>query len=437
MPRRFFAPLVVIACTTAVALPQRPIGLEQLARIARERLERQRPAQLAELRPFLEDLELDYRRPENRAFLEKRLREIAALGDGIVPRLLEFLTPAQEGDPAQRNLAANAARVLRHMDPRTFVDALLELAVSKSYTASLLAIDLLGITGDERAVDLLLEVFERLGPAHRRQAIHSLRRLGARQAAGLVASQLGARDRELRRAALEFLAALPEPAVLPTVLQALAAEDPARDATRLPLYWRYLERAAAGHAEAATALLRWLVDDALDKDLRTRVCRILAVVAPRGHEPTLRACAEILQAGETGSLGRACAVTMQALGDRSGARLLLERLKAEIARSRRDPTGWRKRGDAYFELGHYDRAIKDYQEAIDRSTSRRVREFLYLLIARCEARRRDRGRYVLKALKQAGLTRAALAKEAAKDPALAKALELPLLARWVATLPAR
>src|SRR5512134_2351089 len=76
--------------------------LERVLAIAKARAERQRPALEAALRPFLPDLSLSY--AENRPFLDRRIAEIAALGEGIAPMLLEYLAPGDDS-PATRNLA--------------------------------------------------------------------------------------------------------------------------------------------------------------------------------------------------------------------------------------------------------------------------------------------------------------------------------------------
>src|SRR5262245_23327201 len=75
----------------AAALPAQ-VGIKDLPGIARGRAERLRPLQERALQQFWQDLAMDYR--DNREYLDQRIREVAALGDVVVPLLLEKLHPA-------------------------------------------------------------------------------------------------------------------------------------------------------------------------------------------------------------------------------------------------------------------------------------------------------------------------------------------------------
>ena len=60
---------------------------------------------------------------------DKRIDEAAALGDSVVPLLLERLRPVANNDQT-RNLAANSRRILAQLDPSHFLEALVELVES-------------------------------------------------------------------------------------------------------------------------------------------------------------------------------------------------------------------------------------------------------------------------------------------------------------------
>ena len=66
---------------------QDPIGLSGLPELARQRSVRQRPKQIEALKPFIVDLELDPR--FNWRVIASTVDKVVALGDGIVPVLLE------------------------------------------------------------------------------------------------------------------------------------------------------------------------------------------------------------------------------------------------------------------------------------------------------------------------------------------------------------
>ncbi|MDP6929529.1 MAG: hypothetical protein QF412_07500, partial [Planctomycetota bacterium] len=118
--------------------PQANPTLKQLAALARERAKRQRPIQLEKLQPYLRDLRLNYE--DNKEFLNSRMDQIVALGDSLLPVLLDMLTPSEEGDPGARNTAANTALILLRLDPSSFVNSLLEIAAGDNYTATSYAI---------------------------------------------------------------------------------------------------------------------------------------------------------------------------------------------------------------------------------------------------------------------------------------------------------
>src|SRR5690606_12100706 len=102
----------------------------------------------------------------NQEVLDGTIEKVAAL-DGVVPLLLEYLTPADESRDARR-LAANSARVLARLDPLGWLDALVELAQGEHPVARQQAIFLLGHADHPRARATLLEVYERLSDPYDR-----------------------------------------------------------------------------------------------------------------------------------------------------------------------------------------------------------------------------------------------------------------------------
>ncbi|MBL8754174.1 MAG: hypothetical protein JNK15_12810, partial [Planctomycetes bacterium] len=76
--------VVLFAASGPFVAAQLPLA--EIAKVARARAERSRPAQQKALEPYWSDLALDYR--NNTQFLDGRIAEIATLGDSVVPLLL-------------------------------------------------------------------------------------------------------------------------------------------------------------------------------------------------------------------------------------------------------------------------------------------------------------------------------------------------------------
>jgi hypothetical protein len=145
--------LQAAACAIAASVLPSQVSLHDLPALARARAERQRPAQEQALQPFWTDLALEYR--DNAQYLDQRIAMVAALGDSVVPLLLERLQPVA-ANAQSRNLAANCRRVLERLDPSSFLDALVELARSNNEVGRVESIQLLGRSGSPRAVPVLM-----------------------------------------------------------------------------------------------------------------------------------------------------------------------------------------------------------------------------------------------------------------------------------------
>lgn len=407
---------------------QRPT-LEQLAKIARQRAEKQRPKQLAALEPFLSDLALDY--SANEVHLRDRLAKVAELGDGIVPLLLENLKPKDEGDAVARNIAANSARVLAQLEPASFADELLQLARGDSSSARGHALSLLGRTESRAAATFLVAHLDEAKGQELLKTIEALTELKARDAAPKIASLLKSEDARVRVAASAFLATNPHPAALDAVVGAIVSE---RGADVVLACVRYLQQAASRNGAAADALAPLLRDDRLDRQRLVEVVRSLAGIAPEGHQPTLDACKRILdEEQDTGELGRACMLTMRDLGDKSGIRILFDNLRDRIKRLK-DFDNYMRRGEAYIDLEEWSRAARDFEEAIKEARSSSVRQTLYRRLALCEASR-ERWSNLVKAWKDGRVGRDAIMQDAEQYEAVRKALDQRRVQTHLESLP--
>ncbi|HEB52547.1 MAG TPA: hypothetical protein ENI87_04745 [bacterium] len=384
------------------------VSLRDLPEIARQRAERLRPRQIAALEPYWQDLVLDYR--ENQQYLDGKLAEIAALGDSVVPLLLEKMAPAQGGSSA-RNLAANSRRVLQRLDPGSFVDALAEMARGKNKVARSEAIVLLGYANVPQAARVLASLLDRLDGDDLRQAVRSLRRLRHPIAASKAVALLGAGNRRLREEVLGYLTDAHATQVVDTVVQALSAET---DDRLLSSYIEYFRAAAEGHAGATEALLPLLTGDRLDWRDRLALLEALATVAPKGHQATIRAMAEQIDGNGTSPLAVQAAVTMRALGDKQGVTRLKHTLDTKLRRRKREAGLYEVRASLMFAIGDFAEAADDYEKTIEYADGAAMARRAYEGLLQCDARRR-KIQNMVKHMKASGMTRSDFDRLAARD----------------------
>ena len=389
-----------------------------IAKLARDRAERGRPAQVKALEPFLADLSLGYR--DNQDFLDRRIAEVAALGDALVPLLLERLQPTSAGD-TPRNLASNCRRVLERLDPASFVEALGELASGTNEVARIEAINLLGHAATPQAVQLLTDLIGRTTGEEYRLTLRALRLQKAPNAATKVVTALGSSDRALREDVLAYLVAARPPQVVDTVIQALGSEKEPR---LLPMYVEYFGAAVREHDAAAKALLPLLDPERLDWQDRRRLVQVLATVAPKEHEPTCRRLHELIETRETSALTVQAAVTLRTLGDRQGVTKLQRILNDELRKPqrKREAALYEQRANLAFAIEEYGDAIADYEKILEFTEGNAMTRRAHIGLIRSEIRRK-KPTSAMKVMRASSMTAPEIEAIGVEDPVVAEALQ--------------
>jgi hypothetical protein len=331
--------------------------------------------------------------------------------------LLEKLQPAQPNSEAL-HAAANSRRVLAMLGPAGFVPALIEMVRSENSIGRAHAIPLLGQSGHGEAGRFLETTLPTLPKSLTATAVRALHKLERRGATAKVAELLDTTDADLRGACLAFLTDLGDGSHDQAVLRALGNET---QDDLIPRYLAYLRQHAVGEEAAAETLLGLLGSGNLIPPRQTDVVRALATIAPKGHEPTCDKLRALIAAGEVRALGRACAATMLALGDKSGRTELFDGLDADVRKSPKVPPVLANRGEALFEFEKWNEAIRDFKDAQRLSRSTMTREFA-LWIARCYVRQ-SQARKAVTTLREANVGRLEIAEHAALDPVFKAALE--------------
>ena len=397
MPVRSTLLLAVLSNSLLVVTATAQISLRDLPEMARQRAERLRPLQVAALEPFWADLALEYR--TNQAVLDTTVEKAAQLGDSVVPLLLEKLQPAQ-GDSTSRNLAGNCARVLRHLDPGSFVDALAEMARGKHDVARTEAITLLGYADVPQAATVLGDLLDTVNESDRRLIIHSLQLLRSPAAAPKLVVLLGSSDRRLREDVLAYLIAARASAVVDTVVQAVSTET---DDRLMTSYIEYFAKCAHQHAGATAALLPLLNRERLDWRDTHSLVEALATVAPKGHEATIRKLHELIDGNDTSSLAVQAAITLRDLGDKQGVGKLNKTLDDKIRRRKKEAALYEQRASLLFAIEDFSAAVSDYEKILENSEGAAMTRRAYVGLLICEARRK-KIQNMIKHMKASGMT---------------------------------
>ncbi|MBL8724170.1 MAG: hypothetical protein JNK49_08990 [Planctomycetes bacterium] len=400
----------------ATALPAQ-VALAELAGLARARAERARPAQEKALEPYWNDLRLDYRQSER--YLDGQFPKIAALGDSVVPLLLEKLSPAS-GAEDLLHLAANCRRVLTLLDPGSFVDALAEYANGRNQTARDEAVRLLGHTNAPQATQVLVDLLDRTGGEERKLVLRSLTRQRATSAAPKIAPLLGSSDRGVREDVLNYLVAAKPGSVADTVLQALANEKENR---LLPAYVEYCAAAVREHDLAARTLVG-LIGDRLTWQDTKRLVQALATVAPRDHDPTTKKLHELLDSGDSSDLAVQAAVTLRALGDAKGVTKLKRALDSQLTKTakKKDASLYEQRANLLYAIDEPTQASDDYEKVLEFTEGIAMTRRAYLGLIRCEFRRK-RWTNATKHIKASGIMVGELEAVASDDSTLQEGLQ--------------
>lgn len=419
--------LVLTFVMLAAATAQAPLA--EAAKIAHQRAERaqQRPKLLE---PFLADLSADFE--TNKVTLQPRLAAIVELGPDVVPELLERLHPAQQND-ANRNLAANCRLALQNFDLSDHFGCLVELVTSGNETARNEAIRLLGRVPVPAAAPLLTEWLDHTQGEQRRLVLNALGEQRSQVAAPKVATMLASADRNLRGDALACLTAIGSDVVVETVRAALLVE---KENKLLPSYIEFFAATTRENAAVTRDLLPLLARDRTNWRDTKRLVEVLATIAPRDHEPTVRNLTEIITSGETNHLGLQAALTLQALGDRNG----LPRLRRAVDEQLRKP-GRRTEAALYELRGQIGLATEDYTEALadferaltNAGDTASMARLAHVGMMRCEARKK-RIVNLTKLMKSSGMTVAEIEAIGETDPVFHETLQQEKVRAFLAKL---
>ncbi len=336
-----------------------PRTLEDLVRLAGKRAAAALKAGKALLKRYKPDLSLSWK--ENREFVDRAVSALASRGSDLAPLLFPLLDPKRRDDRA-RNLAENAGRVLEKMGLAPFLPRLVRLLREGSPLGRSVAARLLGASGRKEAVAPLLEALKDPDPPVVAAAVLALGKLGAREARAPLLALLGRPEPVLRKALLKSLALLGRPEDLDKILASYGGETSERN---LSLLLDLVEKLGKGNPKAALFAARLASGGGFSLALRQRALEVLGRTAEKGNKEVLALLKKLVADPLTPEpLRRQGAYTLNALGDKSARRIVLDPAERFLRKNPGVPFAWVNRGDVYFNLGLYSKAASDYNRAI-------------------------------------------------------------------------
>ncbi len=365
-PNRF---LPVVAFFLAPVFPGTaqapPRTLEDLIRLAESRASSALKAGKSLLQRYKPDLSLSWK--ENREFVDRAVSALAARGSDLAPLLFPLLDPKRR-DERSRNLAENAGRVLERMGLGPFVPRLVRLLREGSPLGRSVAARLLGASGRKEAVAPLLEALKDPDPPVVAAAVLALGRLGAREARAPLLALLGRPDPRVRKALLRSLAWLGRPEDLDRILSSFSGDT--REET-LSLLLDLVEKLGKDNPKAALFAARIASGGGFSLSLRQRALEVLGARAGKGNKKVHALLKRLVSDPLTPeALRRQAAYTLNALGDASARKVVLDPAERFLRQNPGVPYAWVNRGDVYFNLGLYSKAASDYNRAIQLCGSR-------------------------------------------------------------------
>lgn len=320
-------------------------------------------------RNYLSDLGLDYADKDNRAYLERKIGELAKADPDLGGILLEYLDPGGAGGALQHR-ADNARRILERMDLTPYRRRLRKILEGASLSGRLRALLLLTKVREPGLTAVLQRFLQESPEIFLPVVLRCVGRYRDPTLAPSVVPLLRRPSPEQRLAALRALAELRavdaiEPAT--TAVRELDSEQAYR--ALLDLLRRVAEKLPeAGYDAYLDALLQILAKSGgLGKLDILEAVRLVAglpaeSIAAR-FEKIEPALVELVE-HRYPEVQYAAANLLDRQGNRIGVKRVLDRLNDFVKRNRRVPYAYYQRARAYAAFGKVTEALRDVNQAI-------------------------------------------------------------------------
>jgi len=322
--------------------------------------------------------------------VEERLREatalradLVALGPDSAQLLVRHIDAGAEAEGPAKFRAEQVARALKTLaSPAITNDLLTVLAAGSEHGKRNALIALANSPEPERVAPKVGDFFHESSGQLKADALDTLVRLGGPHANAMIGEALKSNDEDLVGVTLSIITELKNEAVIPEVQTFLEASG---SSAHVPRILSYVERVPA------TRTIEFLTRLVAIAERRTTLTRnkVQILEALRAYEiageSEVKRVVEPL--GESGMVEvREAALTLLArFGDKNARHDLLKDYDRRISRQKDYARAYVERGDVYFRIGDYSKAVRDYRKA-NKLNGQRKQVEPYLGLARSYAR---------------------------------------------------
>jgi len=404
---------------TAAPLAGGQDSLEEL--LSRARAERE--ASQAELAGTVQAAlaELETLPPRNRLREAARRRSrLLDLGDEVAPMLVLYLDPGSDPEAGVVFRTRQVVQVLRSMASPAITDALLRQTTTGSVEGRLNALAVLETCPDRsRIAPVVRELYNFSTGRMRTGAMLTLARLGGPEAEAILSAALDDEDPAVIDLALHALGEVASLTVTAKVLELASSDAGASHVEGIGAFY-VSQPALFEDQDMVIALMTLLARSDAPRD---DTVNVLEAMLPLELDirSKIRKAMDPLVDHPNQEVREATLVLLARAGDKGARRDLLRPYNAKVSARRDSDNAYTERGDAWYQIGEYSEAIKDYKQAVKLMRARTKEEEPFLGLARCYAQMRK----YKDAKVQLDLAPVSIARlqELSRDPAFTEMLE--------------
>jgi hypothetical protein len=350
----------------------------------------------------------------------RRRSRLLDLGDEVAPMLVLYLDPGSDPEAGVVFRTRQVVQVLRSMASPAITDALLRQTTTGSVEGRLNALAVLETCPDRsRIAPVVRELYNFSTGRMRTGAMLTLARLGGPEAEAILSAALDDEDPAVIDLALHALGEVASLTVTAKVLELASSDAGASHVEGIGAFY-VSQPALFEDQDMVIALMTLLARSDAPRD---DTVNVLEAMLPLELDirSKIRKAMDPLVDHPNQEVREATLVLLARAGDKGARRDLLRPYNAKVSARRDSDNAYTERGDAWYQIGEYSEAIKDYKQAVKLMRARTKEEEPFLGLARCYAQMRK----YKDAKVQLDLAPVSIARlqELSRDPAFTEMLE--------------